>query len=231
MGDDGVADVQLVDAVDGRDRLDIVVVQAMPGVDDQAEGTPEGHALAYPLQFTGLLLGVFGVGVATGMQFDSRRADPGGGLDLPRIGIDEQRHFAAHRSQASHRVADALFLAGDVEAALGGQFLAALGDQAAMRRPDLLGEGEHFLGDPHLEVHPRLQHFLEHPHVAFLDMPAVLAQVHGDTVGAGFLGVQGGLHRVRIAGAPGLAQGGDVIDVHAEQNSSGFSHGVTPYGS
>ena len=58
-------------------------------------------------------------------------------------------------------------------------------------------------------------------------MPAVLAQVHGDTVGAGFLGVQGGLHRVRIAGAPGLAQGGDVIDVHAEQNSSGFSHGVT----
>ena len=40
VGDDGVADVQLVDAVDGRDRLDIVVVQAMPGVDDQAEERP-----------------------------------------------------------------------------------------------------------------------------------------------------------------------------------------------
>ena len=37
-------------------------------------------------------------------------------------------------------------------------------------------------------------------------MPAVLAQVHGDTVGAGFLGVQGGLHRVRI-GCPGPGAG------------------------
>ena len=36
MGDDGVADVQLVDPGDRRHRLGVVVVQAMAGVDDQA---------------------------------------------------------------------------------------------------------------------------------------------------------------------------------------------------
>ena len=105
-----------------------------------------------------------------------------------------KRHFAAHRSQASHRVADALFLASDVEAALGGQFLAALGDQAAMRRPDLLGEGEHFLVPP-ISKFIRVCSTSLSTRVAFLDMPAVLAQVHGIKSAPASLGVQGGLHR------------------------------------
>jgi len=44
---------------------------------------------------------------------------------------------------------------------------------------------------------------------------AVFAQVHGDAVGARFFGVQRGLDRVRVTGAPGLAQGGDVVDVES----------------
>ncbi len=97
-----------------------------------------------------------------------------------------------------------------------------------MLRTQLLGECEHRLGDPHLEVHPRLQRVLHHQHIAFLDMPAILAQVHGDAIGAGLFRIQRSLDRVRIAGAAGLTQCGDVVDIDAEQNSIGFSHAEPP---
>ncbi|MCY1424451.1 hypothetical protein D9M71_401970 [compost metagenome] len=121
-----------------------------------------------------------------------------------------------------------LFLAGDVEAALGGQFLAGLGNQADVGRTDDLGEGHHLFGHAHLEVHARLQHLLEDAHVALLDVPAVFAQVHGDAVGAGFLGIQGRLHRIGVARAARLAQGGYMVDIDAEKNTVGFSHGKIP---
>ncbi|MNF10752.1 hypothetical protein D3C80_2117960 [compost metagenome] len=59
-------------------------------------------------------------------------------------------------------------------------------------------------------------------------MPAILAQVHGDAIGTGFLGIQRGLHRVRITGTARLAQGGDMIDIHTEKDAIGFSHGQVP---
>ena len=93
-----------------------------------------------------------------------------------------------------------------------------------MRRADALGERHHFFGDAHFEVHAGLQHVLEQQHVALLDVAAVFAQVHGDAVGARFFGVQRGLDRVRVTGAPGLAQGGYVVDVHAEKNAIAGGH-------
>ena len=226
MGDDGVADVQFVDAVDGGDGLDVVVMQAMAGIDDQPLGAAQAHACADAFQLLGLAGGIGGVGVAAGVQFDRRRADAARGADLAFLGVDEQRYLTAQRAQALHGGADAFFLAGHVQAALGGQFLAGFRHQADVFRAHPLGEGQHRLGDAHLEVHAGLQALLEQQHVALLDMPAVFAQVHGDAVGAGFLGIQRGLHRVGIAGAARLAQGGDVVDVDAELD--GFRHEVAP---
>jgi len=90
-----------------------------------------------------------------------------------------------------------------------------------VRRADATGDADHFLGGGHFQVHARLQGVRQQLHVAVLNVPAVFAQVHGDAVGAGLLGDQRGLHRVRVAGAAGLAQGGHVIDVDAEKNGHG----------
>ena len=93
-----------------------------------------------------------------------------------------------------------------------------------MRRADFLGKGHHLFGDAHFEVHARLQHILEQQHVALLDVPAILAQVHGDAVGTRLFSIQRRLDRVWVTRTPGLAQGGHMVDVHAEKHAVAVSH-------
>jgi hypothetical protein len=66
--------------------------------------------------------------------------------------------------------------------------------------------------------------------IALLNVPAVFTQVHGDAVGARLFRVQRCLDRVRVAGATGLTQGGDVVDVHAKKNAIAGGHGSAPEG-
>ena len=61
-------------------------------------------------------------------------------------------------------------------------------------------------------------------HVAILDVPAVFAQMQRDVVGAGLLGQQRGMHRIRIGRAARLPHGGDVIDVDAELDDRNDVH-------
>ena len=56
----------------------------------------------------------------------------------------------------------------------------------------------------------------EQAQVAVLDVPAVLAEMDGDPVGPAQLGQDGRPDRVGLAPAPGLAQRGDMIDVHTQ---------------
>ena len=60
---------------------------------------------------------------------------------------------------------------------------------------------------------------LHSAHVAILDVPPILAQMHRDAVGARLLGDQRGEQRIRIGRAARLAQRGDVIDVDAEMHA------------
>ena len=228
MGHHRMADVQLVDAGNRRHCFDVVVMQAMAGIDDQTMGHAASDAVPDARQLTGSVFRALGVGIATGVQFDGRRADALGRFDLQRLGIDKQRHFTTDARQPLDRRTNPRFLAGYIQAAFGGQFLAGFRHQANVGRANAFGKRQHLFGHAHLEVHPRLQHLFEDANIAFLDMPAVFAQVHGNAIGTGLLGVQGGLDRVRITGATGLAQGGDVIDVDTEQNARGVSHGESP---
>ncbi len=93
MGNDGMADIQLVDASDRRDRFGVVVMQAMACVDDQAVTQTGLDTVANARELAGLLGNAVGIGVAPGVQLDSRCADTCGRLDLPRVGINEQRDF------------------------------------------------------------------------------------------------------------------------------------------
>src|SRR5690606_39303028 len=110
MGNDGVANVQLVDATDRSDGLGVVVMQAVPGVDDQPVAETELDTIANPRQLTGTLGNAVRVGVPPGMQFDGRRTDACGRFDLPGIGVDEQRYFGAAGRQTLNRLLHACLL-------------------------------------------------------------------------------------------------------------------------
>ena len=150
------------------------------------------------------------------MQLDDRRARALGGFDLREIRRDEQRHANAGRGELAHAARHAFHVRGHVESAFGGDLGAILRHQAAVLRPHAHGDLQHLAGESHLEVHARLQQRPQRVHVAILDVPAVFAQMQRDVVGAGLLGQQRGMHRIRIRRAARLAHRGDVIDVDAE---------------
>ena len=82
----------------------------------------------------------------------------------------------------------------------------------------------------HLEIEPGCDRFAQPPDVAVLDVPAVLAQVHGDPVGAGAFGELRQRDRIGFDGpaagsvgraVAGLTQRRAMIDVYAEENHAG----------
>ena len=52
--------------------------------------------------------------------------------------------------------------------------------------------------------------------IVVADMSAILAQMRGDAVGAGFDRNLRRMHGIRVSAAAGVADGGDVVDVDAE---------------
>ena len=88
MSDDGVTDVQLIDTTDGGDGLGVVVVQTMPGIDDQSVAETDLDTVANPRQFAGTFRHAVSIGITTGVQFDGRCADP---VRPPRSAADRHR--------------------------------------------------------------------------------------------------------------------------------------------
>src|SRR5205823_11797939 len=75
---------------------------------------------------------------------------------------------------------------------------------------------QHVLGGRHLEIQ-RLRYLgLEPGHVAVADVAAVLTQMRGDAVGAGFNRRERRPYRIRPLSAARVTQGGDVIDINSE---------------
>ena len=136
------------------------------------------------------------------MQLDHLARRRGRGGDLRRVGLDEQRHPDAGAPSASATQGrDAVVLAGDVEAALGGHLLAPLRHQAGGVRPvrsamasiSSVTAISKFSGLPRRRVsRPAFD-------VGVGDVTAILAQVGGDAVGAGRDG------NLRRAGGIGIA--------------------------
>jgi hypothetical protein len=111
----------------------------------------------------------------------------------------------------------------DVEAALGGDFLAALGHEADFLRLEVERLLGHAGGRGHFEVEREVDVAGDFADVGFLDVAAVFAEVNGDGVDAGVLGDAGGFEDAgfgREAAFPsavtGFAEGGNVVDVEAE---------------
>ena len=85
-GDDGVADVERVEVGDGKCSGNVPVVEAVPGIDAEAELVGERGAVNEPFDLGGSGGGAGGVGVGAGVKLDVLRADIGGGANLVEIG-------------------------------------------------------------------------------------------------------------------------------------------------
>ncbi len=223
-GDDGVADVEGADVGHFLDVFaDVGVVEAVAGVDAEAKfvGVRGGVGVARDFLVAGA--GGGSVGIGPGVELDNLGAGAVGGVDLGEFGVDEGADADFRGVEIADDVAQAGGIAGDVEAAFGGDFLAAFGHEADFVRAvekRLLGHG---VGRGHFEIERDGERGGELAHVVFLDMAAILAQMDGDRFGTGLFadacgGEDAGLGRqaaLPIAVAR-LAQRGDVVDVEAE---------------
>ena len=222
-------DVQFAHLANGGDRLDVLVVQAVPRVHLQASGSGSGDHAFDTGELPGSLGAVPGVGEPPGVHLDDGGSGLQGRLDLARVRVDEERRAHSRRRQALAGVAHRREVSRDVEPTLGRQFLAALRHEATIGRADSLGHREAVGGDGHLQVHPGQQDLPQDLQVAHLDVPPILAQMNGDSVGPGELCVDRRLDRVRIARPPGLAKGRHVVDIHTQQDLVPLRHRFSPH--
>ncbi len=162
--------------------------------------------------------------IGAGVQLDDIGADALGRLDCGGIGLDEQRDAHAGVLEVADDTLQSGAAAGNVEAAFGRALLAPLGDEAAGVRKVPQRDGEHLLGRCHLQIERARQLALEARDVVVGDVAAVFAQVRGDAVGAGLDGQVRGAQRIGMPAAARVADGGDVVDVHAQAEIGRLTH-------
>ncbi len=211
-----MADVELIELGDGGDGLDVVVVQAVAGIDLEPLASSIGGTGGDALEL-GVALGIGGgIGVTAGVDLDKRGATLGGRIDLDGIGIDKERNLSPHRGETGNGVSHLVQLAGHVQTAFGGHFGALLRHQTDEVGLDAAGDADHLFGHCHLQVHSGLDSLAQDLHIAVGDVATIFTQMHGNAIGTGLLGHERGLYRIRILGATGVAQSRDMVDVHTQ---------------
>ena len=118
--------------------------------------------------------------------------------------------------QPADGVGDGGFLGQDVEPTFGGDLVATFGHQHGHLGFEGNGDVDHLGGGSHLQVQLDLRLVAQPAHVSVLDVAAILAQMHGDAIGAPQVRLDGSPDGIGFIGTPRLADGGDVVDVDAE---------------
>lgn len=207
-------DVELFDLGDRRDRADIEVREPVAGVDGQA-GPPRVHRRLLKMDEGPVMLPP-GVGVPAGVQLDRGNAEGGGRVDGAGIWVDEEGNANVGVLQPGDCSRQAPVAGLDGEPPLRGDLLTALRDERRLVRPELCCDPHDFGTRRELEVQNQSGACRERLHVGVLNVTAVLAEVHGDTVGPAGQGVGGGADRVGLVGLPRFADSRDVINVDVQ---------------
>jgi hypothetical protein len=142
---------------------------------------------------------------------------------MSRIGVDEEARPNAFALEPLNGALDRAAAGGKIEATLGRELSATLGNEGHLVGTQARSDGEHFIGARHLEVEHRTDRRPDPLDISIVDVPPVLAEVGGDAIGAGFLARERDLHRVGFRGAARLPNRRDVIDVDVE-SLVGCSH-------
>ncbi len=211
-----MADVELIELGDGGDGLDVVVVQTVACIDLEPLASGIGGTGGDALEL-GVAFGIGGgIGVTAGVDLDKGGATLGSRIDLNGIGIDKERNLRPHRGETGNGISHLVQLTGHVQTALGGHLGALLRHQTDEVGLDAAGDADHLFGHRHLQVHSGLDSLAQDLHITVGDMAAIFSQMHGNAIGPGLFGHEGGLNRIRILGATGVAQGSDMVDVHTQ---------------
>ena len=135
--------------------------------------------------------------------------------------LDEQRHPDAGGGELVDEGSEVGGAGDGIQAALGGPLLAPFRNQADGVRLMPERDAQHLVAGRHFQIERRVHLPAQADDIVVGDVAAILAQVRGDAVGAGTDGEFGRPHRVGMAAAAGVADGGDVVDVDAEAKVRG----------
>ena len=83
---------------------------------------------------------------------------------------------------------------------------------------------QHLLGRCHLEIERKLEVAHQPRDILVANMPAIFAQMRGNTIRARLLRQQRRAHRIGMPAATRVAHGGDMIDVDAEAERLFLDH-------
>jgi hypothetical protein len=107
------------------------------------------------------------------VKFDGRSLKGGGGIDLARVGIEEEARDNLGLGEFFDDGTKSLNLVGGVEAALGRDFGSVLGDEADFGRLEAESELQHRRGSSHFEVELFAAFVAESENIVVLDVAAV----------------------------------------------------------
>jgi len=218
--DDREPDVQLLHVRQSGDGTDVLVVEAVAGVDAEPviasvdRGGPEPRELVK-------LPRAERVGVASGVELDEDGLGLGGRANLAQIRIDEEADFDAGVREGGNRAREPSTFRDDIESAFGGHLVAILGNDAHGVGANPASERDDFTLEARLEVQARRDLGAQAAHVLVLDVSTVLAQVARDPLRAGLLRDERPADRIGDRFPTGLPQGRDVIDVDVESGHRG----------
>jgi hypothetical protein len=85
-------------------------------------------------------------------------------------------------------------------------------------RLERTGKVDHFMGRRHFKIQLDLCQLTQATHIGILYVTTILAQMHGNAIGATQMGFNGCPDRIRFVSHARLAQRGHVIDIDAKLN-------------
>ncbi len=227
FADEKMADVELGDLGQRRNLFGGDEIKPVAGVDFEAGAFRQPRAARDPFEFAPGDCGIAGcqrLAPGAGVDFDDGGGEGAGGLDLRRLGRDEQRHPDGAGAQLFDHAAQMLPLAGGIESAFGSALSPPLGNEAGGVRPQAPRDADHFRCRRHFQVEGFDDLLFEPNDVVVDDMAAVLAQMRGNAVGAGGDGNFGGAERIGLAAAACVAHRGDVVDIDAKADGQRSRH-------
>jgi len=216
--DDAMADIELDDLGNFCDWENILVIEAMAGVDLDTQALRQSRCRGnrFPLPLTGTAANI---AISSGVDFNRVCAGFARSLDLGSIGIDEQAHMNTAVLQAGNGVHDLYPVRDHVETALGGELLSLFRHKARVVRTQLFGKSHHRRRNGHFQIELGCDSLAQPFDVVILNMPAIFAQMNGNAVRAGLFGERRGFKRIGSYGTARLAHGCHMIDIDAEPHS------------
>ena len=124
------------------------------------------------------------MGVAASVKLDDRSAEAQRSFDLPLGWLDEQADPNTSASELIDEISKMIVLAGSIETTFGRPLLSPLGNDASSMGPMAQRDLQHLLGRRHLQIERQVDLGHQPVDVVVGDVPAVFAQMGGDSVSA-----------------------------------------------